>query len=318
MSEAEPVTYLDFSYDHDRKWLQIASRYDRLNPQEDEPQSRLSIVTNDGELTMFPLEGMLVTSAVSTRQALWALGQGGELWTYAAGLEVPLQAWLPDSGLQAPRRLGTPQRIRLIEQNPYVCGHAGQVYALTADGWAHMDRGIVEPEGTASSVQLLGIHGTAADHMYVVGSKGTLAHWSGRSWTRQTLPITSTLSGVRVFSPKETVAVGDDGVFVELGRGRWNVGQVPGFEAATFSDIEGFDGRLYIAAGDKLLVRSGASWQAVDTGLAEAPQFLRLTTGGGRLWTMGSKRVHSFDGKNWVAHIDPDNVDPDDLAPDQG
>jgi photosystem II stability/assembly factor-like uncharacterized protein len=307
-SDAEPVTYLDFSYDDDRNWLQIASRYDRLNEQEDEPQSRTSIVMNDGQMTMFPLEGMLVTSAVSTKQALWAIGQGGELWTYAKGQEAPFEDWLPDSGTRGPRKLGRPERIRLIEQIPYVCGNAGQVYALTANGWAHMDKGIVEPEATPNSVTLTGIHGTAADFMYVVGSKGTLAHWNGMSWTKQTLPITSTLSGVRVLSPKEIFAVGDGGVFVELRRNSWKVEAVKGFEGVAFSDVESFEGRLYIAAGDKLLVREGTAWQVVDTFPAEAPQFSRLTTGGGRLWAMGPKRVHSFDGKNWVAYVDPDNL----------
>ena len=42
-------------------------------------------------------------------------------------------------------------------------------------------------------------------------------------------------------------------------------------------------------------------------GLGKDADFLRLTLGEGRLWAMGTSRIHSFDGKRWASHPDPDN-----------
>ncbi len=64
---------------------------------------------------------------------------------------------------------------------------------------------------------------------------------------------------------------------------------------------------MYAAHEEKLLVRHGNRWSVVDTGLKEPPEFVKLAVGDGRLWAMGLKRLHSFDGRHWEAHIDPDN-----------
>jgi hypothetical protein len=61
---------------------------------------------------------------------------------------------------------------------------------------------------------------------------------------------------------------------------------------------------------DKLLIRRAGQnrWDSVPTSrLKESPEFFRLTVGDGRLWAMGAKRVHAFDGAKWEAFIDPDN-----------
>jgi len=300
----EPVTYLDFTYDQDRKWLEIASRFDSLADDEDARQSLLMFLLPNGDFTTKALDGMLVTSAASNGDALWAVGQYGEIWTFPRGRQAPIVGKLPDSG---PRGLGPPGRIRLIDEVPYVCGYAGQVYTLAADRWVHLDDGIREAQAKVDSLDLEGVHGTGKDDLFVVGSKGTLAHWNGNAWVRQPLLTTSYLAGVRALSKTHVVAVGDSGVFVERKGGNWSVEQVAGFEDAIFSDIETYQGKLYIAAVGTLLVRAGADWRPVDTGLDEPPEFIRLTTGGGKLWAMGAKRIHSFDGSTWTAHVDPDN-----------
>jgi hypothetical protein len=300
----EPVTYLDFTYDHDRNWLEIASRFDSLADDEDARQSLLMFLSPDGDFSTKSLDGMLVTSAASHGDALWAVGQFGEVWTFPRGQQKPIMGRLPDSG---PRGLGPPARIRLIADVPYVCGYAGQFYTLAGDRWVHMDDGLREPQARVDSLDLESVHGTGKDDLFVVGSHGTLAHWDGNAWARHPLLTSAYLAGVRSLSKTQVVAVGDAGVFVERKGSNWVVEQVSGFEETIFSDIEAFQGKLYIAAVGSLLVRVGSDWRPVDTGLEEPPEFIRLTTGGGRLWAMGAKRIHSFDGTTWMAHPDPDN-----------
>jgi hypothetical protein len=111
---------------------------------------------------------------------------------------------------------------------------------------------------------------------------------------------------VRAFAPNHVAAVGSEGVFVEWNGADWTVNQIPHFDRSVLSDVEMFKGDIYVAAVGKLLVRKGKRWDEVRTGLVD-PEFIRLTVGGGKLWTMGSKRIHSFDGTNWDAHVDPDN-----------
>jgi photosystem II stability/assembly factor-like uncharacterized protein len=222
---------------------------------------------------------------------------------------VILKVQLPDSGVRTKRHLGSPNRIRVIAGRPYVCGFAGQIYTLDGDNWVHMDDGVVEPEGTASSLDLEGIHGTAHDDLYVVGSRGFLARWDGHAWMRIPLLTDSYLGGVRAFTRDHVVAVGNDGVVVEWNGANWTVNIIPRHRQTLLSDVEMFDGDLYVAAVDKLLVRKDKAkkWEEVKLRVKEEPEFIRLAIGDGRLWAMGSKRVHSFDGKKWEAHVDPDN-----------
>jgi hypothetical protein len=301
----QPTTYIDFSYDESVKWLLIASNINALQRDSGIEASAITICHPGGFGVRF-LDGMVVRSVASNGSFLWALGEQGEIWTYAKGKKVPIEDTLPDSGVRSVRHLGRPERIRIIGGIPYVCGYAGQVYTLSAGRWVHMDDGIVEPEGTVNSIQLEGIHGTGPEDLYVVGSGGLLAHFDGRRWTRIPLLTTAFLGGVRALARDHVVAVGTEGVFVERDGTDWKVDQIPRFDRTLLSDVEMFNGDLYVAAVGKLLVRKGKRWDDVKTGLDKA-EFIRLAVGEGKLWAMGSKRIHSFDGTKWEAHIDPDN-----------
>jgi hypothetical protein len=303
----EPGTYIDFCHEPSIHWLAIATSFDRFD---DEPEMMLSCMIafrTPGAFGARNLDGMLVRSVASHAGTFWLVGKYGEVWTYPPGSKVPSKDQLPDAGVRTKRHLGPPKRIRAIAGVPYVCGYAGQVYTFSGNRWVHIDAGIAEPEGTVDSIQLEGLHGTGPDDIYVSGSGGLLARFDGRGWTRIPLPTKSFLGAVRAFSRSHVVAVGNDGVFVEWDGAAWSVTRVRGYEDTAFADVEMFNDELYIAYEGGLLVRRGSGWSVVETGLTEAPEFLRLTVGDGRLWAMGFKRVHSFDGQRWEAHVDPDN-----------
>jgi hypothetical protein len=306
---AEPLTYLDFYYEPHDRCVVIAASIDKLGEANGHQLSLIKVYDPPAKRGGFGIrfvEGMLIRSLASNGSFLWAVGEQGEIWTYPAGKKVAIEDTLPDSGVRSARHLGRPERIRIIAGLPYICGYAGQVYTLSTGRWVHMDDGLAESEGTVNSIHLEGIHGTDHDDLYVVGSGGLLAHFDGRSWTRIKVLTTSFLGGVRAFSRDHVVAVGTEGVFIEWDGVDWTVDQIPHFDRTLLSDVEMFKGDIYVAAVGKLLVRKGGRWDEVRTRLDE-PEFIRLTVGGGKLWAMGSKRIHSFDGLDWEAHIDPDN-----------
>lgn len=304
---AAPVTFIDCTYNDDREYLTMASSFDELEDEEETFLSQMTVLSLKTGYAQLRLDGIRARSVASNGRFTWVIGEQGEIWTYPRGVLTPAEEVLPDSGVRSDRHLGRPERIRLIAGIPYVCGYAGQVYTLSDGRWVHMDDGIVEPEGKVDSVALEGIHGTGAKDIYVVGSGGTLAHWNGRTWTRIPLLTTVNLADVRAISKKHVVAVGDDGVFIEWDGTNWTVAQIPGYEETVLADVEVFKDKMYVAAVGQLLVRNTSGWSVVETGADDDPEFIRLAAGGGRLWAMGAKRVHSFDGKTWATHIDPDN-----------
>jgi hypothetical protein len=190
---------------------------------------------------------------------------------------------------------------------------SGQVYVQKANAdpktpWQHMDAGLVEKgPGGAGSLILEGMHGTAEDDLYVVGTEGTVAHWNGSKWSRIKVMTNTNLWCVRCFEDR-VVMGGDNGIIVEGdGKKIWNVDQIRQLEDMTIYDVEFYKGRLYAAAADLLMVREGKSWSVVKNGPGKDADSLRLTLGEGRLWVMGTSRIHSFDGKKWASHPDPDN-----------
>lgn len=248
----------------------------------------------------------LVGTAVHADDALWITTADGEVVRSERGNIT--RARLPDSGAEG-RHLGQPNQLRKIGNRFYVCGFAGQVYTSTGKGkWPHMDAGLAEKVGTAKSIDLEDIAGTGPDDLHVVGSGGLIAHWNGKRWTRAPAVTDGYLAAVRCLAPDHIVAVGDDGLFVQGDGKRWRTEVIPKCEDITLADIEMFQGRLYVAAVGKLLVRDGSKWQEVKHGLdKKKTSFFKLTTGDGRLWAMGQKRLSSFDGKTWTTHPDPDN-----------
>lgn len=301
------VTYLDCTYSEAKHKLAIATSIDELV---DDPDTDLSQIVafeaNQGEFAFYPVEGMRIRSYAIGDVESYAVGKDGEAWTYSTG--GIKQEQLPDAGLRTTRHLGSPSQVRIISGTPYVCGFAGQVYTRRNDTWVHMDDGLVEPEGTVSSIDLEGIHGTRPDDIYVVGSGGLLAHWDGRIWTRIPLMTDYWLAGVRCLAKDNIIAVGNNGVVVRGDGQRWRVEQIPGYERTHLADVELYNGRIYVAAVGQLLVLDGNRWNVVSHRLDEKKtEFFKLTVGDGRLWAMGSKRISSFDGRRWEAHIDPDN-----------
>jgi hypothetical protein len=255
-------------------------------------------------------EDIRATAMVFRSPHTFVIGDRGEVLTRIGDDDFTDR--LPDSGVDGPRHLGRPKKIRMIAGRPYVCGFAGQFYTiagkLESRKWVHMDDGLAEPEGKLGSIDLTDLDGTAANDIYTVGIKGLLAHWDGARWTRIKLLTNSNLFGIRCITKSHVVAVGNKGVFIEFDGKDWRVEQVPGAEKLDFFDVQHFQNQIFVCAGTEMFVRKGDKWQRVAHGLdKKKTDFYRFTVGAERLWVIGKKRLNSFNGKKWVAHIDPDN-----------
>lgn len=78
------------------------------------------------------------------------------------------------------------------------------VFVTDGDRWSQIYGG--------TSANLTAIHGTRKEHMFAVGSNGTVVHFNGQDWQRITIPggFTFTLSGVWC-TEDEVFVLGNDG-----------------------------------------------------------------------------------------------------------
>jgi hypothetical protein len=297
-----PMSYFAFSYSETHHMMVVLATVDELD---DTDAYTVACLFDGKAFRVLPFKNLAGT-AVYAGDALYVTGKDGEIVVNNRGTET--RGRLPDSGSHG-RHLGQPNQIRMIGDRLYICGFAGQVYTQTGkDRWEHMDDGLAEKEGTAKSIDLEDIGGTGPNDIYVVGSGGLIAHWNGRKWTRLPSVTNKYLSAVRCFAPDNIVVVGDDGLFIQSDGKKWWTEVIPGCEEITLSDVEMFQDRIYVAAIGKLMVRDGTKWTEVKHGLDKKKTvFFKLTLGDGKLWAMGQKRLNSFDGARWTAHINPDN-----------
>ncbi|HJZ84558.1 MAG TPA: hypothetical protein VKN99_05270 [Polyangia bacterium] len=300
------ASYVDMSYNAKRRRISIISIPDEL--EHDQQATVISIFeTNPPDWGASQVPNVRGQSLVVGDTCTWMVCRTGEFMLLSSAGRQTEQ--LPDSGYTHGRKLGPPTMMRMIEGELYVCGMSGQVYVRRKDKLQHMDDGLAEPgPNTKSQLTLNAIHGTAANDIYVVGSGGLIAHWNGKKWTKLPVLTNVQLWGVRCFSKNHIVAVGSMGVIVEGDGKKWKVEQLPDGAELTLSDVETFKGDLYVAAVDDLYVRKKGRWDVVEHGLDEdRTDFYRLLVAEERLWTMGTHRLSSTNGRKWAAHIDPDN-----------
>lgn len=78
----------------------------------------------------------------------------------------------------------------------------GVIFKQTASGWNEIDPGFDIP-------LLNWVHGTAHNDVFAGGYDGSIVHYDGQSWTRQSTPVTGPIWGIWAVASDDVWAVGD-------------------------------------------------------------------------------------------------------------
>ncbi|MBS0184531.1 MAG: hypothetical protein JSS39_19255 [Nitrospira sp.] len=204
-------------------------------------------------------------------------------------------------------KYGYLSQSREIDGQPFVCGDQGQVYKRTGKGWIHIDEGLLQTERIKrEQLSLNGIDGTSSDDLYVVGDNGKIFHFNGRHWTDVSFRTNVHLERVKCVNKQEIYVCGDHGTFLRGNHEGWEMIGDPEMEGNIW-DIEPYNGDIYLAVEDTLMVYHNEELSKVETGLKRQIDAYRLSARNGVLWSIGESHLACFDGKHWTYVSHPDN-----------
>ncbi|MCF7222204.1 WD40/YVTN/BNR-like repeat-containing protein [Marilutibacter chinensis] len=271
----------------------------------DEPSVTRTMFVDDGE--WFHLRDLPDVVYASVRRppsrdgraVFCFLGRGGLLAERPSGGEfrdtrLPARPWLMD--------------LREIDGVLHACGTQNQVLRGQGSDWQRIDQGIVQPLDDAVTACLNAIDGFGGDEIYAVGDGGAILHWDGRRWTPQPSGTDLPLYCVRCAADGHVYAGGAGGVLLRGDRrGGWVEVGDRSVCADVLEDLAEFDGRLYVAAVDRLLEFDGRKLRETAVPVAGPLAFLALDACEQALWTVGDDCVLRYDGREWRRFACPEN-----------
>jgi photosystem II stability/assembly factor-like uncharacterized protein len=270
--------------------------------------SRLFYLRDSGEWGHFDVETIVVSVCVvaKPRRIYFALGRDGLVWVGESGGGQPFIERIPDAGT-VKGKYGYLSQIRDIANDVYVCGDGGQVYRRTSNGWIHIDDGILEKRSRPRSNCHNGIDGTGPNDIYVVGEYGRIFHFDGKKWKQVGFQTNLHLERVRCVNRDEVYICGAGGLLLRGNRSGW---EAIGDSDMTdhIWDLEVFNGNIYLAVEDTLMVYDGKGIASVETKLDPPIDAHRLSAHNGILWSFGEDDLAYYDGKKWTRVVHPDNV----------
>lgn len=138
-----------------------------------------------------------------------------------------------------------------------------QVQAIftACHGWCQ------ETQPAGSSVNFLGVSGTAIDNVVVSGDKGTVLRWDGQKWQQQTTAAGSTIALRAVFAKPAAAKLyvaGDVGTILQLSGGTWS--SITNTSTATLRAIAtGSSGNTYFVGDSGTLLALSATGTSVTS-----------------------------------------------------
>lgn len=136
--------------------------------------------------------------------------------------------------------------------NVFVWGHdptasddtypASDVFRWDGHGWNRT---------AGPGFQIVAMHGTAPDDLWVGGPGGAFARWDGKSWAREPSSHEAMINSIFVAAPGEVYATATDGTVMERkGKKMVPIGVIPGADApADVKCVAKWDGALWVGAG---------------------------------------------------------------------
>jgi photosystem II stability/assembly factor-like uncharacterized protein len=65
------------------------------------------------------------------------------------------------------------------------------------------------------------VWGSSGQDVFIAGESGLVLHYSGRSWQKQSVPMTEPLRGIWGAGPTDVFAIGEDGLFLHYNGQDW-------------------------------------------------------------------------------------------------
>jgi len=234
------------------------------------------------------LNGNAVTGVrpgTATIDALFPVGRRSAVISVMTPV-APLGAQLADEGLSDASLLGI---WSADPQTTFAAGTDG-VIIVTRDGgltWTRM--------ATGTTANFTGIWGSSATDVFAVGGQGTIVHWDGVSWRRQSAPTDNALLDLTGFGPDQVYAVGVDAALAFDGTS-WRM--MPGdLSAAELWSVWGPSPDEMFAVGQNgvALRWDGVQWRRMTT----PTPFVLFG-----LWGTASNDVYAVGIRSTVLHYD--------------
>jgi serine/threonine-protein kinase len=142
---------------------------------------------------------------------------------------------------------------------------------------------------------------------WIGGNHGQFLHRSGGRWRLETIPVDTSILGLRMLNVEEGWAAGASGLVARFQRGAWHVLQVPAALARkNFFDLDVTeDGALWLVGSNGLIVRyDGRSWQLFRTAEFDLKGIDMVSPSDG--WAVGDHgTLLRYDGTAWAPQPDP-------------
>lgn len=138
------------------------------------------------------------------------------------------------------------------------------------------------------------VWGKAPNDVYVVGERGTAAHFDGAAWALADVPTQQSLNGVWGSCSGETFAVGDFGTILHRQGTTWRREATPTQEH--LFAVAGVDAENVYAVGNggTILHYDGAAWSAEESGTTSTLE--DVAVGESIVWAVGARGGRGFPG----------------------
>jgi hypothetical protein len=324
------VTYITaFSFTKD--WLLIAA-----SPDDDEPYTPFTLwyvySHNDFDepwthtvTRWWAVSCCNLSDKVASDWATIGMSQEGELEFVYSDLKSIYEK-IPGAGVNSPdaRNWGYLTSVKQIGEHLYACGYSGQVYKrYGANSWLHMDEGLLQaPVTTKDTVERIGftaIDGAHENAIYAIGYKAIdyyppiVKYFNGQQWFDIKLPeVAERLTAIFVESEQSIWLCGNNGTLL-VGNANQGFKSLSSVEDnQLFTSVCKFESIVYLASNMGLFAYDTQSPKKgihkISTGLKPELQNANIVCAeGGILWSIGSKDIGRFDGKNWTRIHHRDN-----------
>lgn len=254
---------------------------------------------------------------MSTRK-IYALSEEGDVECFDRNIATYEK--IADAGVSKSTKLyGYVNKISFIFDTLYVCGHRGQVYKRTSEGWVHFDEGLLQDEIIITpgmpgdfmdqvsqlmenSISLFDINGSHND-IYTVGANGFIAHHNGSAWSSMPKQTAADLHAmcvdkddVLVVGAQATILHGNASAgFKVLGRKAMGV---------DFYSVALFNDTYYIGASDGVYTFSQNVLTKINV---EAREVTSVESIDGVVWALASDKLLRLSEGGWEVFTHVDN-----------